>query len=440
MSTFIAYWPTPVFSGVILLLTWALTLVDAFRWLETTALATFLAWSYLILELPRLSSKQRKPVIILWVGGCLFAAAAWYTTSALDIVALGSEYLMLIMLLTSVNFIRLATKLYGCSTQRGFSSYLATFTGMHLLSSVANLSSLTLVGDQIRQPNHQIPGLSPLSYSLLSRSFALAIFWSPFLTMIPLVTSQIPSLDMSLLYPWTLSIVAFGFIFTFMEAKLRFGDELTLYQGYPIRPSSLWLPMALIISVLLSHLLAPEMSMTLLVSVLAVIIPVVFMLVSQPLSSSIQALSNQIQVVLPNARPEISLFLSAGFMASAVKSCIAAGLISLPLTETNAIIASLAMFLVFVIAGFGIHQFALVAIFAGLLDHATTTPTLMGLGYMVGVSVAMSSSLFSGVNFILQGQYNLESREILRLNLPYSIAMLTFATLILFIMEANGIR
>ncbi|WP_221801500.1 hypothetical protein [Oceanobacter mangrovi] len=424
-----------------MLITWALTLADSLHWLETTTLATVLAWIYVVLELPRLSPKQRKPIVALIAGGIVFTGLSSYTTGQLDLIALASEHLKLIMLLASVNFIRMATRLYGGSSSKGLPSFLATFTGMHLFSSVANFSSLMLVGDQVRRPRTEgQPDISPLSYVILTRAFALAIFWSPFLSMIPLLLHHVPGVEMSKVYPWSMAIVVFALVFTVLESRFRHHQELQQYNGYPMRPASLKLPAVMIVALLATHQLLPQLPMLVVVSIIAVLVPTLWMLLTHSPQQSVDKLKNHVKVVLPGARPEISLFLAAGFLAAAVKSSISAGLIPSPFEHTDALAATITMVAVFVIASLGIHQFALVAIFAGLLAQATTTPSLMALAYIVGVSLAMSGSVFSAVNFILHGQYQVRSRDVFRLNLPYSIAVLIFSTILLFVMEANGVQ
>lgn len=425
-------------TGPLLLGCWSLTLLDALGWLEATAVATLLAWSYVALELGNLTRKQRLPVLLLVGGGLLFTFASWYHSGELDWVALGSHHLMLVMLLTSVNFIRMATRLHSEGKTRGLRSFIATYTGMHFFSSVANFSSLILVGEQIRRPG--APGLSPLSYILLTRGFALAIFWSPFLSMIALVLALVPNAQISTILPWALAVVIFGTAFTLIEARLRHSEELEQYAGYPMCPSSLALPSVLIGSLLVAHHLFPELPMLVLVSILAVTIPLIWQAVRVAPSVLRQQLGRQVTESLPNARPEISLFLAAGFLAAAVKTSMTTGLISSPFETTNALIASIVMVLIFAMASAGIHQFALVAIFAGLLEQVTSTPSLMAIGYMTAVSLSMSSSLFSGVNVILQGQYQMRSRDMLMHNLPYSIAVLVFTSALLFVMEANQVR
>ena len=258
--------------------------------------------------------------------------------------------------------------------------------------------------------------------------------------MIPLLLHQLPDVNMAAVYPWAIGIVVFALLFTLLESRLRYGKELADYQGYPMKPTTLMLPAVLIGTLLVAHQLFPDTAMLVLVSIIAVTVPLLLMLATQPLQESSKRVGNLVTTVLPNARPEISLFLAAGFLAAAVKSTISAGLIPSPVEHTNALVASAVMLLVFVIASLGIHQFAVVAIFGGLLAQATTTPTLMAVAYMVGVSLSMSSSVFSGSNFILQGQYGIRNRDVYRDNMPYSIAVLAFSTLLLFVMEANGVQ
>lgn len=426
-------------TGILLLATLLLTLADILHILETTAIGTVLAWVAVIIEVPRLTKKQRLPILVLFGAGVVFSIAGWMASGSIDVLTLASEHLKLVMLLSAVSFIRLVTQVYPASANKGMKSFFATYSGMHLFSSVANFSSLLIIGEQVRNRNASGSQLSPLSYVLMTRGFALAIFWSPFLSMIPLTIALVPGVEMSQVYPWSLSIVAFGFIFSLIEAKTRFSDDLENYSGYPIRISSLILPCLLIIALLVSHQLFPNVHMMALITLISLIVPI-GMVIANKERKTIPTVIDQVTTKLPGARPEISLFLVAGFLAAAVKSCISAGLIPSPFSETNALVAAITMTAIFVIGSLGIHQFALVAIFAGLLHSATVTPNLMAVAYIVGVSLAMSSSVFSGVNFILGGQYGVSNREMLKNNLPYSIAMLIFTTVILFMMEAMGIQ
>ncbi|OPX56412.1 hypothetical protein SAMN02745127_01904 [Oceanospirillum multiglobuliferum] len=427
-------------SGLLLVLTWMLTLLDTLNLVETTTLATCLAWGFVVLEFPSLTRKQTTPILILMLGGLGFALWAWLETGHIDLLGMADEHIKLAMLLTAVSFIRLATRVHAGDQCRGFKSFFMTFSGMHLFSSVANFSSLFLFGDQIKQPQAQGALVSPLSYRLLTRGFSLAIFWSPFLSMIPLVLELVPGTNMSAVYPWALSLVAFGFILTLIEARLREPKQLSEYQGYPIQVSSLALPLLLISTLLMVHQLLPDVPMLALISSVAVLVPILWVLVVKGSNETWGRIKGHVQQQLPNTRPEISLFLAAGFLAAGVKTCISAGLIASPFDHTDALVASIVMLLIFFISSLGIHQFALMAIFAGLMSQVTTTPHLMAIAYMVGVSLSMSGSLFSGVNIIIQNQFKVSSTAILRDNMPYSLIMLAFSSGMLFVMESMGVR
>lgn len=427
-------------TGILLVLTWALTLTDTLQLADTRLAATVLVWSFIAIEFTRLTKKQRTPVVALMAAGSAFGLWAWWETDQLDLFGLLDEHIKLAMLLTAVSFIRLATKVHAGGKTRGMKSFAATLGGMHLFSSVANFSSLFLFGDQVRQNQSNGAQLNPLSYRLLTRGFSLAVFWSPFLSMIPLVLELVPGVEMGKVYPWALAIVAFGFAVTLIEARIRNHDDLTPYQGYPITLSSLALPVLLIATLLLVHQLLPDLPMLVIISTVAVAVPLLWILLLKGATETSGKIQNHITEQLPNTRPEISLFLAAGFLAAGVKTCIAAGLISSPFGDTSALVASLVMLLIFAISCLGIHQFALVAIFAGLMAHNTVTPNQMAIAYMMGVSLAMSGSLFSGVNIIIHNQFKVPNRAMLRDNMPYSIIMLIFGVAILFTMEANGVR
>ena len=429
-------WPTPAFSGRVLIVVWALTLLDTLGWLEAKAIATTLAWLFVLVELPRLSRRQVTPVAVLCVLGCLATLWAWSATGQIDLLALGSEHIKLAMLLTAVHFIRLATRLHSGDKIKGIKSFIATFAGMHVFSSVANFSSLILVGDQIRKANKQLSGPS---YNLLSRGFSLAIFWSPFLSMLPLALELVPGLEIRPLYPWALATVVFGLLLTVLESRWRHREEIAEYRGYPMRLDTLALPAVLIGTLMLSHWLLPDVPMVAIISTVAVAVPLVWILIRDRGAGFGSTLKRQVDQQLPTARPEISLFIAAGFLAASVKACIAAGLISAPFDHTIALIAAAAMLIIYVFSLFGIHQFALMSMLAGLMAEVTTTPVLMAIGYITGVSLAMSGSPFSGLNAILQGHFGTSSRTVFAQNVPYTIAMMVFVTGLLLVMEWMGV-
>ncbi|MBP0047559.1 hypothetical protein H9C73_02325 [Marinobacterium sp. AK62] len=423
-------------SGMLIFATLVMALLDSFALAELTSAASLTAWGFVALEFSRLTHKQRLPIYLLLGAGTLFAAWAWWAGAHFSVMDLLSEHLKLAMLLAAVNFIRLSTRLHTASGQPGMRSFVTTLGGMHLLSSVANFSSMLLVGEQLKRDAR----LSALSSIILARGFSLAVLWSPFLSILPLVLEQVPGTSLHSIYPFTLGLALFGLFFTLLDARLRHGTELAHYEGYPLTRATLSLPMALIAAILTVSWLWPSLSTVAVVSLMALTTPLLLLCLRNGPTSALKQGASHILNRLADTRGEISLFLSAGFLAAAVKACLNAGLFSLPFTDTSPHVAVLVMWSITLLAHLGIHQFALVAIFAGMLADVTTSPTQMAIAYIMATSISMSGSLFSGVNFILQARFNCTGRGILRTNLPYSFMMLLAATALIYMMQLLGIH
>jgi hypothetical protein len=234
-------------SGVMIFITLILALLDTFRLAPLADIATLCAWSFVALEFTRLTAKQRLPIYLLLGAGCCFVAWAWAAGAEIQPLAILGEHLKLAMLLAAVNFIRLSTRLEQVNDRPGTRSFLATLGGMHVLSSVANFSSMLLVGEQLKRKD----SLSSLSQIILARGFGLAILWSPFLSSLPLVLEQVPGTNLYGILPFTLGLTLFGLLYTLLEARYRYTADLHHYQGYPMTTRTLVMPACLVAAILL---------------------------------------------------------------------------------------------------------------------------------------------------------------------------------------------
>ncbi len=423
-------------SGLMIFLTLLLALLDTFQLASLHEAATVCAWSFVALEFSRLTAKQRLPIYLLLGAGCGFIAWAWSSGAEIRPLAILGEHLKLAMLLAAVNFIRLSTRLEQVDSTPGPRSFVTTLGGMHVLSSVANFSSMLLVGEQLKRKD-SLPSLSQI---ILARGFSLAILWSPFLSILPLVLEQVPGTELYAIYPYTLGLALFGLGYTLIEARYRYPRDLEHYQGYPMTVATLVMPACLITAILLVSGFWPELPTVGVVALLAMLTPLGLLTLQQGPLKAARRFSTHVVQRLADTRGEITLFLSAGFLAAGVKACIAAGLFNLPFAQTDAAVAIFVMWSIVGFAFLGIHQFALVAAYAGLLADVTTAPTLMAIAYIIATSVSMSGSLFSGVNFILQARFNCTGRTILRNNLAYSVLMLSAASVLIYTLPLMGIH
>ena len=395
-------------------------------------------WYFVVGELMRLNKKQRNQIIGLSGLGLAFAGAAWVLGAKVDIFYVLGQHENLAMLLACVSFVKLTTRKQTGPSQRrsAFSQFLSTLLGMHLLAAVANFASIVLVGSQLERKNQ----LSATAYALLSRGFALAVLWSPFMAMLPLIMSQVPDFALSDYYPYAGALVIAALVFTLLEVPKRQADSFTLFEGYPLTLSSLALPILLIAAVVMASKAFPSIPTLVLVASITVALSVVYLFLTQGKQASQEKLANHLTGGIAESRGEISLFLSAGLLAGGVKALMAVELFSLPIDQTNAIVAIVALWSIFIISSFGLHQFALVSIWAGLLADVTVTPTLMAVAYALATSVSMSGTVFSGVNLLLLNRFNTPSRLVFSANLPYSLFMLCLGSAVLLLMEHNGIH
>lgn len=437
MSTNISNrWPGARIAGLIVLTMCLLTLLNIVVPLGLAGVATLLAWLYIVIEAPRLKPKQRKQIVILFTAGVAAAILAWSQGSGITLQTLFGEHLKLAMLLTAISFIGMSSQV-GCDVSKpGIRSFITTLLGMHLFSSVANFSSVIVVGDQIKKKE----GIDQLSQLVLSRGFGMAVLWSPFLSLLPLVLEQVPGVELSRVYPFSIAIAVTGLLLSIIEARFRVTTALQSYAGYPLKRETLAMPFVLIGMILLLSWQQPELPTVFLVSLLSIAVPVGLLMLRTGIVQSANKVSQHVSEKLSESRAEITLFMSAGVLAAGVKACIGAGLISLPFTQTNAGVASLVLMMIVGLAYLGIHQLALVAIFAGLLADITTTPNLMAISYILGTALAMSGSTFSGLNFIMKSRFIATDSEIIRNQLPYNLVMIAVGCGVIFLMEAMGIR
>jgi len=436
LSTMTRYWPGSTIAGPLLFAALILMLLHSLKVVEAELIATLLAWLFVIIELPRLKKNQRNLIGMLAFVGIVGATIAMNQGSTVSVEDLLTAHMNLLMLLASVHFIALVTQLEKSQTHRGMPSFSLSLGCMHLISSVTSFSSVVLVGDQIKRNQT----LDQLSQQLLSRGFALSVLWSPFLAMLPFTLEQVPNTELSQVYPFMILMAVLGLIITLLEARFRTPDALSVYDGYPMKSSTLLLPAGLMLGVFGLKLLLPTLPTLAAVALMALFVPLALLLWRNGMTQAGTQFVMHIRDKLADTRGEISLFLCAGVLAAGTRALIETGLVSLPVTETDATVASVVLVMMVLLALSGVHQLALVAIFASLLESVTTTPVIMTVAYVLAACLAMSSSTFSGLSFILQARFNCRARDLLKANLPYTGVMLLLGILLLHGMQWIGIK
>lgn len=423
-------------SGPIIFFASLLSLLYALGLADTKAIAVALVVIFILIESVRLNGKQKLIISVLsGLGLCTFLISLYFDGQRTIIDVLG-EHLKLVMLLAAISFIRLVSTIERAPDKVGMPSYLTTLGGMHVFSAVANFSSVFMVGEQL----YRNKKLGALSQIILGRGFSMAVLWSPFLSILPLTLEIVPNLTLQDVVPYTLALTFIGIGYTIFEAKTLHANELEEYSGYPLKRTTLVLPIALIMAVLVVSWIKPSLATVTVVTIFSLLVPISLLLFKTGLVATASTLTNHVVNRISETRGEIGLFFSAGVLAGGVKACLAVGLITMPIDHTNATVASIVLIAIYVIASMGVHQFALVAIFAGLLHDITTTPVLMAIAYILGTSLAMSGTMFSALSFILQSLFGCGLKSVVSLNFKYTIIMIVSAVIFMHVIEFFGVH
>ena len=64
----------------------------------------------------------------------------------------------------------------------------------------------------------------------------------------------------------------------------------------------------------------------------------------------------------------------------------------------------------------------------------------MAIAYIMGTSLSMSGSAFSGLNFILQARFHCSARGLIRQNAFYTLLMLGATITLLYLLQFWGVR
>jgi hypothetical protein len=219
--------------------------------------------------IPDLNSSQMKQVgLLIGVGlsGLLFGFFLTGDTTFF-FKALQANQTVISMLL-SVGFLKLflTNTLDGDDDlPKGKASLIKTLLGTHILGSVINMSSVVIIGDRLslKQPLNTLQGL------VLLRAFAICAVWSPFFATMGLTLTSAPGAKISTLLVYTLPVALFAIICTIIA--IRMNPDAEISAGYPMTLSTLWMPLLLACTIMITHSYLPEINILTIVSISSLI-------------------------------------------------------------------------------------------------------------------------------------------------------------------------
>jgi hypothetical protein len=408
-------------TGWIVLATLITTLMSRGH-LLTALVPTLLAWSANLLMWPTQSRSAKRQATLLTGLGCLALLFAALNGSWLGWQQVLAVNLPLIAMFVGLSFLGLANPNDEHSNYpKGRRAIVSTLLGTHLLGSVINLSVVFVFGDRLQRGGR----LTEVQQTLVMRSFCAAAWWSPFFIATGVALTYAPGLQWHHTLGPGLLMATVALLFTCLEILRRDQHQ---FEGYPLRPEALALPLLLALAVLIAHFLVAKISILTLISLLAPIGGLLSMRGPRKTATFLGFIHNR----LAGIGSQFALFLAAGVFSSGIKSVIllSPALFSFDgLTFGSLLFACISAAMI-VVGLLGIHPVISIAVTAPLLAPLHPDPTRCGFLYLTVWAISTGSSPLSGIGLAMIGRYGASARSILAHNWYYAVVMWLTASLV----------
>ena len=337
--------------------------------------------------------------------------------------ALGRS-LPILTLLAGVAFLRLIYRAEvggggDSAAPRGFGAYLRTMAGAHLFGAVINMSVLVVFTDRLARA----APLTRREVVLLGRSYSMVAFYSPFIGGVALALGLVPEVRFPVLVLAGVVLSCIGFVVIAILGRLEEGDSIAEFRGYPFRPESLWLPLALVGAVAAVHWAWPALPVLLAVALLAPLLAAGALTVRLGPGSAVRTMGRFALTELPGMSGELTLFLAAGVLGGGLTAVVAAwpSLVPpFPLTPGAAFVA-LAGIVVPAIAG--VHPLVSVTALVAVALPASPDPTLLAAVCVIGWGLGSTVSPYSGISLVLAARCGISSWAFVRWNAVFCAVM-----------------
>ncbi len=416
-------------SGLLLLCAWLTFLLNQYFGLSIWFSGVF-AWCSVLFLAPRLENAAKKQSLSLYTAGIVFLIFSGFNHAEISLKSIFLPNLNMISMFIAVSTLNLATS--GLSKQsdenwKGWKGLFSTLGGVSILGAVINISVLFVVGNRLMKNGT----LTRQQTMILSRVFASAAYWSPFFVAMAVALTNAPGMDFFRNVPFGL-LAVFGVLFFTGWDVWRTG--ISNFEGYPLRPNTLILPVMLSLSVLVGKWLFPAMNIIALIALMAPIISIILM----PKEQLGNKLKTHVTEHLSSIGNQVVLFLGAGLLAAGIHGLTEVWSLA-PLIAKIGVYhwysASLVVLASVLIGYLGVHPVILISSMAPFLQHLHPDPTLLGMTFLFCWGLSTAVSPLSGANLALIAYYRLKGLDVLKWNAFYAFRQWGWVSLIFFIYD-----
>ena len=406
------------------------TLLAVFSAAVSSLLPGVLIWLVGGLLIPNLRRAQLWQIgILLGIGLLCLAIGEWRGSSPQFLQRAIEGNQMITAMLLAVSFLRLIAMANvdpQAPLPQGKRALLRTLFGVHLLGTVMNISSVMIAGDRLSAARP----LSRVQALTLLRGFSACALWSPFFASMGITLSGVPGAHLGTLIIFGLPAALVALLVSAWQLQRL--PESAVAEGYPVTFAALWLPVVLAVAVIIGHLLLPEIPVLTLVTLLALIFSVGWILCREQRAGA-GRLQQHVQSALPGMAGEVLLFLAAAVLASGAAALLESFNIRLVPEHFGVLAAWTTLLILIGLAIAGMHPVTTVALAAGILAPHVENANLLALTLLFGWGLGVCLSPFSGVQLTLQARYLVRMRDLALLNLPAALPLLAVAFTALYI-------
>ncbi len=422
-------------AGIAILLMILFSIASAVTPLVSPLVSAGFAWLAFVLLLRQLPRAMMVQVSAMVSVGLLTLAVSKTSIDSSLITRLFSANHSLLTVIAAVGFLRLVTqpaKVAGEQLPVGRMAVTRTIWGLHLFSSVITLSAMMIFGSRIEKE----AALSRIHAVAFSRTFACGCFWSPFYVSIATALLYAPGSELLTLALAGLPVALFGLAFTSWEVSRD--REIENTPGYPVHIDALYVPLALSILMIGTHLVFPGFPVLTLISIISLGLTVALLLVKEK-KASVGMLGEYIVTELPRMNRELSLFLGAGIMSTGLMVFLGSNYVSLELPVFTPAVGAVFIIIAISFSLIGVHPIITISAIGSLVAASDYSPNLLGLCMMMMWGLAIVVSPLSGINLAIQGRFGFSGMAMMRWNSGYTTGMLVFCTALLYFYSLSGL-
>lgn len=388
-------------------------------------IAAWCAALLLFADTTRVLKIQVSLILLTGAGLILYARGR---SAAIDPDFVISSSTGLMTMIAAVGFLRLVVipdTQQEESLPVGRKALLQTMVGLNISSSIINISAPILITDRI----HRKRPIGRFTAQTFTRVFCGVSSWSPFFGAMAVVLTYVGEASLFWIIVAGFPFMLVGFAGVYLEARLRYPDEVEKFVGYPTHLDALKVPAILIAVVLLLSRLLDDTPILVLIAVSALLVTVAVLAYRRGAAGTIAGLRDHVLSGLPRIVNELCLFLSAGVLAAGISALILHGVIDNPFDRFDAVTAAEVLAVILLFAFCGIHPIIMISSFSPMILTLDPDPNLLAATYLFSWHIGTCSNPLSGTNLVFQGRYGIPGWKIAFWNWPYALAMLVVGCL-----------